>query len=348
MPTARKLPSGSWRCQVFSHYDVITAIDGTEKKKRIYKSFTCNDSSKAGKKKCELMAAEWATLQKKDKQEQLILSEACNRYIESKRNVLSPSTIRGYTQIKNQYLSNLMNRNIYQITQEDIQKAINKEAATISPKTTRNIHGFISAVFALYRPEFRLQTTLPAKKRPDLHIPTDKEVKKLINIVKGTNMELPILLAAFGPLRRSEICGLQVEDFKENTAHIQRAIVSNEKGEWIEKSTKTYAGDRFIDFPKAVIDLLPESGNVTTLTPTSITHKFAKILKQNKLPHFRFHDLRHYSASIQHAMGIPDAYIMQRGGWQSDSVLKEIYRHALNDKQIEMSNKINNYFDDNF
>ena len=43
-------------------------------------------------------------------------------------------------------------------------------------------------------------------------------------------------------------------------------------------------------------------------------------------------------------MGIPDAYIMQRGGWGSDAVLKNVYRHALSDKETEMNDKANSYF----
>lgn len=42
MATAKKLPSGSWRCQVFSHIEEIPLSDGTIKKKRVYKSFTCS------------------------------------------------------------------------------------------------------------------------------------------------------------------------------------------------------------------------------------------------------------------------------------------------------------------
>ena len=63
------------------------------------------------------------------------------------------------------------------------------------------------------------------------------------------------------------------------------------------------------------------------------------------MSHFRFHDLRHYSASIQHALGIPDAYIMQRGGWGSDTVLKSVYRHVLEDKTEQMNKIANGYFE---
>ena len=42
MPTAKKLPSGSWRCLVYSHTEEIKNPDGSIKKKRIYESFTSN------------------------------------------------------------------------------------------------------------------------------------------------------------------------------------------------------------------------------------------------------------------------------------------------------------------
>lgn len=35
---------------------------------------------------------------------------------------------------------------------------------------------------------------------------------------------------------------------------------------------------------------------------------------------------------------------MQRGGWNSDDVLKAVYRHAMSDKMKEMNNLANNHF----
>lgn len=49
-------------------------------------------------------------------------------------------------------------------------------------------------------------------KKFDLHIPSDQDVKKLLNTVSDTEMELPILLSAFGPMRKGEICTLHAED----------------------------------------------------------------------------------------------------------------------------------------
>lgn len=64
-----------------------------------------------------------------------------------------------------------------------------------------------------------------------------------------------------------------------------------------------------------------------------------------RYPTYAYTDLRHYSASVQHAIGIPDAYIMQRGGWGNDGVLKDVYRHVMNDREREMNQKANLYFE---
>lgn len=54
-------------------------------------------------------------------------------------------------------------------------------------------------------------------------------------------------------------------------------------------------------------------GRLIKATPDQITHRFLRAIKSSGLPPFRFHDLRHYAASIMHAIGVPDQYIMQRG-----------------------------------
>jgi len=76
-----------------------------------------------------------------------------------------------------------------------------------------------------------------------------------------------------------------------------------------------------------------------------ITSRFEHILKKAGVPHFRFHDCRHYCASILHALGVPDAYVMERGGWASDTTLKNVYRHALEDQKGKMNQKANSYFE---
>lgn len=348
MATAKKLPSGSWRCQVFSHLETQIQPDGSTKTKRIYKSFTCDDPTPKGKRKCEADAAEWAANKERYSDMQSItFGEAMDNYITSRENVLSVRTISEYRKIRKTYCKDLMGKRIDRITQDDIQKSINYEALSHSPKTVRNIHGLISATLKAYCPGFALNTTLPKKKHVELYIPTDEEIKRLLGFVAGTDMELPILLAAFGPMRRGEICAIDSSDISGNVVHVNKNMVQNQKKEWIIKTPKTYAGDRFIDFPDFVAKKWEGiDGRIVKLNPDIITKRFEHCLKGAGLPHFRFHDLRHYSASIQHALGVPDVYIMQRGGWGNDGVLKAVYRHALSDKTIEYSSMANAHFEE--
>lgn len=348
MPTAKKLPSGSWRCQVYSHTEEILQPDGTTKQKRIYKSFTSDVKGPKGKRIAEKLATEWAEEKENAiKIEDITFGKAVDNYIESRTPVLSPLTITGYKQIRKNNLKLLSNINIRNLKQKDIQDAINHEAIKHSPKTVRNIHGLITAVLRSYRPDMAVNTVLPAKIRPELHVPSDEEIARLLDAVQGTSMEVPVLLAAFGPMRRGEICALRTDNISGNVVHVCENMVRDTDRNWIIKQPKSYAGDRYISYPDFVADKWKNKvGRVVELNPDMITCRFGRILREYKIPHFRFHDLRHYSASVLHALGIPDAYIMERGGWGNDGVLKNVYRHTMEDRQQQLSNIANSHFEE--
>lgn len=302
MAKAKKLPSGSWRCLVYSHSEVQynkdgkPALDakGKQKQKRIYESFTSDDPSPAGKREAELAAAQFAV----DKKSHTIISkktfgDALDDYIKDRSSVLSPGTIREYKRIRRANIQALMDVRLCDITQDMIQKIINDEAKNRSPKTVRNIHGLISAVLKTYRPDFALNTDLPKAVRPKIYVPSDAEVQTLMEYIKDDVMEIPILLAAFGPMRRGEICALDSSHIKGNIVHVEFSIALDENNQWIRKTPKSYAGDRYIEYPNFVIEKLPTKGKVTDLNPSQITDRFIDILKRAGIQHFRFHDLRH-------------------------------------------------------
>ena len=87
---------------------------------------------------------------------------------------------------------------------------------------------------------------------------------------------------------------------------------------------------------------LPEEGSSNSVTiPLILSNRFRRAVKYSHVPNkFRFHDLRHYYASIAHALGVPDAYIMKTGGWKSEHVMKRVYREAMDDKMRSESEKM--------
>lgn len=332
MATAKKLPSGSWR--------VLTSkvIDGA----RVRKSFTNKD-----KRKAELAAAEWVAKSENSKIENITLEEAFKRYIESKENVLSPNTIRVYIHISQAHLKSIMHEKVSNLTMEQIQRAINITAASSSPKTVRNVNGLLSAVLKMFRPDFVLSTALPQKEPPALYIPDDNDIKKVMAAAKGTDMEVPILLAAFGPMRRGEICALTSNDIHGNIVSVTKAVAEDIDGNIVVKAPKNLSSYRDIEFPDFVIEKLKNiEGKITKISPSHITRRFKKLLAKNNIPSFRFHDLRHYNVSILHAMNIPDKYIMARGGWKTNQTMNKVYNHILKSKQSEYDNKILSHFND--
>ena len=129
MPTAKKLPSGSWRCQVYSHTEEMLQPDGSTKQKRIYKSFTSDVKGPKGKRIAEKLATEWAEEKENAiKIEDITFGKAVDNYIESRTPVLSPLTITGYKQMRKNNLKLLSSINIRDLKQKDIQDAINHEA----------------------------------------------------------------------------------------------------------------------------------------------------------------------------------------------------------------------------
>ena len=340
MATAKQLPSGSWRCQVYDYTDA----NG----KKHYHSITCPDPSQRGKHKCEQMADEWME-QKETQKNTVTFSGAATEYIALRTQTLSPRTLEDYRKTLKNYCGQIADISISKITQQHIQAVINSCSEKLAPKTVSNIHAFISSVLREYRPTLVLNTRLPHRVRPDLYVPTDEDIGSLIERIQGTAMELPVMLAAFGPMRRGEICALDTRNINGNVVHVCENMIKQQEPDqprkWIIRHPKSYHGDRYIEYPDMVADLWNgKTGRLVTMTPDVLTAEFKRYLRSSGLQNFRFHDLRHYSASIQHALGIPDAYIMARGGWSTDTVLKQIYRHTMSDHQKEMNQKANDHF----
>lgn len=323
-----KLPSGSYRIRKTYKGHAYTVI---------------TDYKPTQKEALKLMADELDKVKSDTShQKHITFSTAAKNYIEVKKNVLSPSTIAGYERISKVFSAKFKDLLISDISVIDVQKEINDYSVDRSPKTVRNAHCFISAVLSMYRPEISLRTSLPQRIKSETYVPTNEEVRKVVEYAKGTKYETAILLAALG-LRRSEICALKPEDLQGNTLHINKALVENSEHGYTEKGTKTTDSAREIYLPNELADLIRSQGYIYQGYPGSILKFLHRTQDSLGIPRFKLHALRHYYASTAHAIGIPDSYIMQSGGWQSDNVLKSVYRHALDEEKEKMQKQAAEY-----
>lgn len=351
MATAKKLPSGSWRCQVY-------AGKGTDGKKQ-YLSFT-----RPTKKEAEYDALQYQLHYREISRDSsaMTLDEAVERYIKSKDGILSPSTIRGYEMIHRNHLKGLMPLRLNRITPRLVQEAMNEEAKPYikngktrqhSPKTLRNIHGLLRAVVAEYHPALVLNTTLPQREHIEQRILEPEQMAVLLEAIKGNAIEIPILLALWLGMRASEICALTWDcvDLDNATVTIRKALVKDIDNQWVEKGTKTVGSTRTVNLPDYIVELLRQARagaggaeRIIRFNGMDLYNRFKTILRRAGLPPIRLHDLRHTNASVMAALNVPDLYAQKRGGWSSGRVMKSVYQHTINKKRNAVDEVIDSYF----
>lgn len=367
MAKAKKLPSGSWRCQVYSHSIPVTDKSGNpildskgkRREKRIYESFTSDDPSPAGKREAELAAAQFAAEKERRKHTfNYTVKEAIDKYVESSDAVLSPTTIQGYRSIRRNSFQDIMNMPLKKLSTDILQESVNKEARRpsnkrkknskpISPKTVSNSYGLLTAVINRYYPSLNCSVRLPAK---------ESTVKELIppeiimDVVKGTPVELPALLAMWLSFSMSEVRGLtKSKSIHDGYITIEEVVVDIDGKPIRKKQAKTCTRIRKHRIPPYILDLInqlpSDTDEFVTLSSQAIYSRFRRLLKKNDLPHMTFHDLRHVNASVMALLRIPDKYAMERGGWKTDNVMKKVYTHTFSAEREEVDNMIDAYFE---
>ena len=335
MAKAVQLPSGSWRVRVYDK----------ELGKQV--SFTSQLEGKAGKAEAELMAREYQLGKRQRAKKGKTVGECIDEYINLKENIVSPTSISSYKKERRNSLAELCDVPLSELTATDIQAHMNKLSLTKSAKTVRSAHGLLVSVLHVFAPDMRITTTLPKVQKKIKQLPTVQEVMKA---VIGSDIELPCLLAMWCSLRMSEVRGARKSDIKDGVLTVQNTIVTAD-GENIEKQeTKTIESTRQIKLPERIISLInalpKEQVYLTTLSGQALYKRFSRLLEAKGVQHMTFHDLRHMNASVMLALGIPDKYAMERGGWSSPHVMKSVYQHTFTAERQAADDKIDDYFND--
>lgn len=334
MAKAKKLPSGNWRVLVYTGKNA----NG----KREYQSVTADT-----KKEAEFLAAQISNGKKTPKD--MTARDAIVQYIEQRRNIASPSTIQGYEKILKNNLQGIMSVSVRKLNESIIQDEVNKEAVKLSPKTLKNAIGLLSS--ALKRANCDVNfglISLPQQKRTFKQFSVTPE--EIFKAFRGTDMELPVLLAMWLSLSISEIRGIKKEDIDPNGILTLKRTIVDVNGKAIEKDTmKEFERARQLQVPEyilKIIDARPDGFLVPINHGSNFTRKYTARLKECGLQHITFHDLRHVNASVMMLLHVPDKYAQERGGWSDPSVMKRVYQNTFTKERLAIDQMIDDYFND--
>ena len=250
----------------------------------------------------------------------------------------------------------------------------------VTPNTVIHYHAVIhSALKYAVKTDMLIQNVADKVDRPrknsfqPVFLSAD-EMQKMFEALRGTKLELPVLVAAFYGLRRGEVVGLKWDaiDFERNTITIKH-IVTNAK---IDGKCEIVCADRAKT--KSSLRSLPLVSNIrekllalreqqkenrrvcgncyskkydgyvfvdamgNIFNPRSVTANFSKLLEQNGLRHIRFHDLRHSCASLLLANDVPLKHIQEWLGHSDIGTTANIYSHLDYKSKITSANVMDN------
>lgn len=327
IPEPRQLKSGSWNVQIQL---------GSERK----------SITRPTKKECFEEAVKIKTKYLENsmpkKAEEIKLSDAISEYIESRTNVISPSTLRSYKSILKNRLQTAMGKPLGSI---NWQSVVNAEARVVSAKTLKNTFGLVTSTynyFGLPAPK----ATLPQVIRETRPWLSAEEIPIFVDAIKGDSCELVALLALHS-LRKSEIFGLGFENIKNGAITVNGAKVEGEHGEKIYKATNKNSSSRRtipIMIPRVVELCEGKTGPVGTMGMCVPRTHINKICRENNLPEVGVHGLRHSFASLAYHVGLSERETMAIGGWSDINTMHQIYTHISEADKLNAANKVSDFF----
>ena len=198
------------------------------------------------------------------------------------------------------------------------------------------------------------RVTPPKKKEARFSFYSPEQLQLLFSAVSGTMMELPVKLAAYLGLRRSEICGLRWENVDLEAGLLSiREVRTEVGGSVVLKSPKTRTSARRLgitglqdlqqvlrrawerrrsDDPKEWV-VLRQDG--TPPKPDQLTRDLLTVVRRQGLPKISLHGLRHSFASVANSQGVPMFDISRTLGHSSMTVTSNIYTPLFDDTEAQ-------------
>lgn len=286
--------------------------------------------------------------QRREKAGIILLGDALDKYIEIRKDALSPSTVYAYSRYRKNCFQSMMEANINTTTDEQWQAAIRRESKGKSPKYIANVWGFIAAAITEATGR-RPNVKLPQKeKNTRPHLDPD-QITVFVEAVKGETVEIAALLA-LSSLRRSELKALRWEDidFAKNSIRVNGAMVYAAGGMTHKKQNKTATSNRTVPIIpplRAALEVTERSSEyVVPYNGSWLYQRINEICKANGLPEVGLHGLRHSFASLAYHLQIPEKIAMEIGGWADDGTMRKIYTHLAQQDIDARAKDFTNFF----
>ena len=235
----------------------------------------------------------------------------------------------------------------------------------LSPNTIRKHHVLLhTALKSAFRqgviPANPVQrATPPSATVVEVAYYTPARLGQLLRAVRGEALEVPVHLACFLGLRRSEILGLRWRDVDLCAGQISVRWVRTTVGSRVvEKPPKTDGSCRTLSIAAldGLLDLLRglHTGRVQAglpcapedfllldaagrpLHPNQMSSALAAFVRENGLPHITFHGLRHTFASMANSARVPMYQISRAMGHSSPNITQRIYTHLFDQTHGEV------------
>ena len=235
----------------------------------------------------------------------------------------------------------------------------------VKPNTVIHYHAIIhSALKYAVKTDMLVQNVADKVDRPKKNsfqpvFLSAEEMQKMFEALRGTKLELPVLVAAFYGFRRGEVLGLKWDaiDFERGTISVIRTVttitVDGKQTEIEQQSAKTKSSLRtlpligsfreyFLQVKEAQELNKQVCGNCYNyeydgfvfvdelgerMRANYLTSAFPKFLEDHGLRRMRFHDLRHSCASLLLANGVPLKHIQEWLGHSDFTTTANIYAH---------------------
>ena len=203
------------------------------------------------------------------------------------------------------------------------------------------------------------RVTPPRQTQPRQTFYNPEQLGRLLTLVEGTELELPVKLAGYLGLRRSEITGLRWcdVDLARGTLSVRQVRTAVGR-DVICKAPKTAGSMRTLDI-SCLGDLLAllgrqKEGPAAEGTPrreeqwvavrrdgrpwhpNDLTHAFAAFVARHALPKITLHGLRHTFASVANDARVPMYQISKTLGHSDPTITARIYTHLFDQTHGEV------------